>query len=124
MFNLKKISLAVSVLAFSLFMPTSSAFAAGTISGTRISIINIYGSSTTPYAVFSFGVSAQNSPSCATWPAAMALDITTTRGKAALQLLTSAFLAGKNVVLQGSGSCQTPTGFGFTVETVNYVSVQ
>jgi hypothetical protein len=54
----------------------------------------------------------------------MALDISTNRGKAAMQLLTSAFLSGKNVMLQGSGSCVTPSGFGLAVETVSYVNIQ
>jgi hypothetical protein len=122
MTNFKKLFVAV-VVACAVFMPTSQAFA-GQISGVRISIINIYGSTTTPYAVFSFASAAQNSPSCAAWPAAMALDISTTRGKAALQLLTSAFLSGKNVMLNGTGSCVTPSGFGLAVETVNYVNIQ
>lgn len=124
MSNLKKIFVAAAVLSFSLFMPTSSAFAAGQISGVRISIINIYGTSTTPYAVFSFASAVQNSPSCAAWPAAMAIDISTTRGKAQMQLLTSAFLSGKNVMLQGTGICATPSGFNIAVETVSYINIQ
>lgn len=121
MTNFKKLSVA-AVIALAVLVPTS-AFA-GTMSGARISILNIYGSTTTPYAVFSFATVASGSPSCSQWPAAMALDISTNRGKAQMQLLTSAFLSGKNVMLKGTGSCVTPTGFGTTVETVNYVNIQ
>jgi hypothetical protein len=92
MINLKKLSVAI-VLAFVALMPTSSAYA-GIMSGVRISIINVYGSTTTPYAVFSTDTGVSNPPACATWTGAMALDISTTRGKAQMQLLTSAFLSG------------------------------
>lgn len=112
-----------AALALATVMPASSAFA-GSVSAQRISSINIYGSSTTPYAIFSFDGGTSNGPTCATWRGAMAIDITTTRGKAQLQLLTTAFLSGKNVMLTGTNACVTPAGFGVAVETFSYSTIQ
>jgi len=120
--NLKTFYVAAA-LVLATVMPASSAFAGG-VSGQRISMINIYGTSTTPYAVFSFDGGTSSGPACATWRGAMAIDITTTRGKAQLQLLTTAFLSGKNVMLTGTNACVTPAGFGVAVETFNYVTIQ
>lgn len=111
-----------AALALATVMPASSAFA-GSASG-RISNINIYGSSTTPYAIFSFDGGTSSGPACAVWRGAMAIDITTTRGKAQLQLLTTAFLSGKNVMLTGTNTCVTPAGFNVAVETFSYVTIQ
>jgi hypothetical protein len=123
--NVRQTYLALATVVASLTLALASpVYAAGTISGQQLNIINVYGSSTTPYAVLSFSAAASTPPACTQFSAAMAIDASTTRGKAQLSLVTAAFLAGKNVTVIGSGSCVTPAGFGVTVETINYVSVQ
>jgi hypothetical protein len=117
---------AAFVATFALLAPSTAA--AGTISG-PILAINIYGSTTTPYAVINVSGNPSNAAGCSIWPGAMVLDISTTRGKAALSLLTAAFLAGKTVTLRGTltssstSGCINASGSGGNLEPVVYSGI-
>lgn len=123
MLNVRR-NVMASLFAFAVLVSSSSAFA-GIAQSQRISQIGIYGSSTTPYIIFYLENGVSNAPSCAQWTGTMVLDISTARGKALQQLLTSAYLSGRNVQITGSGSCVTPSGSGgLAMETISYAIMQ
>lgn len=98
---------AALAVAFALAVP-SSAFA-GQIVG-KINTLDIVGTATTPFVIVNITGTPSGAPACSQWPASMAVDISTARGKAVMAILTSAFLAGKTVALRGTnpGTCVTP----------------
>lgn len=123
MLNMRR-NVVASLFAFAVLVSSSSAFA-GTAYSQRIAQIGVYGSSTTPYVIFYLENGVSNSPSCVGWGGSMVLDISTARGKALQQMLTSAYLSGRNVYIQGSGSCVTPSGSGgLAMETITYAMMQ
>lgn len=81
---------------------TSLAFGAGSVSSTKISSVNVNVDGTVLIALAN---GTTGKPSCALDNERMAFQATTDGGKAVLNAVMAAYLAGKTVTITGTGTC-------------------
>lgn len=117
--KIKSLAVLASFIGATSLAGTSQATNVNTGKVTSIAILG------TQYATFQTTGASGSAPACQTagQPAGLfALDISTTKGKALLEVVQSAQLAGKNVGLGGAGTCLT-VQTGLSIETVGILTI-